>query len=188
MKKIKSILPLLIISIAFVSCENNEIADLSQFKDEWQKYMLNEINGLTKDNPNLTKTINLGDEVETRELDSVNWFNELAGFLAIDFTKEKGRTQYSSSVDSNGRISMTSYYAKDTNALLQSFVITKINGKIDLLTWTTKLRSLMMDREQELAYQPGKGYRINIKENSMWGSPRTIEIFGDIHKKEFLER
>lgn len=188
MKKNQLILPLLFIAAIFASCESDEISDRSQFKDEWQKYMLTEIDGLTKANPKLTKTVNLGEEVETRELDSVNWFNELAGFLAIDFTKEKGRTQYTSSVDSNGRISMTSYYAKDTNALLQSFVITRINGQIDLLTWTTKLRSLMMDREQELAYQPGKGYRINIKENSMWGSPRRIEIFGDIHKKEFLER
>ncbi len=185
----KKILLIASISIfAFTACENDEIADRSQFKDEWQKYMLTEIDDLTKSNPKLTKTINLGEEVETRVLDSVNWFNELAGFLAIDFTKEKGRTQYQTSVDSNGKISMTSYYAKDTNALLQTFVITKVDGKIDLLTWTTKLKSLMMDREQELAYQPGKGYRINIKENSMWESPRTIEIFGDIHKKEFLER
>ncbi len=175
-------------ALFLVACSDEEISDRSQFKDPWQKFILQEIDSLTKQNPKLTKTINLGDEVDTKVLDSVDWFNELAGFLAIDFTKEQGRTKYSSSLDSNGKIAMTSYYAQDTNALLQSFVVTRINGQIDLLTWTTKLRSFMMDRQQELAYQPGKGYRMNIKENSLWGSPRTIEIFGDIHKKEFLER
>lgn len=177
-----------LVALFTTACSEEQISDKSQFKDPWQKFILQEIDSLTKQNPKLTKTINLGDEVDTKVLDSVDWFNELSGFLGIDFTKEQGRAKYSSSLDSNGKIAMTSYYAQDTNALLQTFVVTKINGKIDLLTWTTKLRSFMMDREQELAYQPGKGYRINIKENSLWGSPRTIEIFGDIHKKEFLER
>jgi hypothetical protein len=176
------------IALFTVACSNEEISDRSQFKDPWQKFILQEIDSLTKQNPKLTKTINLGDEVDTKVLDSVDWFNELLGFLAIDFSKEQQRTKYLSSLDSNGKIAMTSYYAQDTNALLQTFVVTRINGKVDLLTWTTKLRSFMMDRQQELAYQPGKGYRMNIKENSLWGSPRTIEIFGDIHNKEFLER
>ena len=176
------------IALFAVACSNEEISDRSQFKDPWQKFILQEIDSLTKQNPKLTKTINLGNEVDTKVLDSVDWFNELLGFLAIDFSKEQQRTKYLSSLDSNGKIAMTSYYAQDTNALLQTFVVTRINGKVDLLTWTTKLRSFMMDRQQELAYQPGKGYRMNIKENSLWGSPRTIEIFGDIHNKEFLER
>ncbi len=176
------------IALFTVACSNEEISDRSQFKDPWQKFILQEIDSLTKQNPKLTKTINLGNEVDTKVLDSVDWFNELLGFLAIDFSKEQQRTKYLSSLDSNGKIAMTSYYAQDTNALLQTFVVTRINGKVDLLVWTTKLRSFMMDRQQELAYQPGKGYRMNIKENSLWGSPRTIEIFGDIHNKEFLER
>ena len=83
-----------LIALYVVACSDDEISDRSQFKDPWQKFILKEIDSLTKQNPKLTKTINLGDEVDTKVLDSVNWFNELSGFLAIDFTIPKGMGGY----------------------------------------------------------------------------------------------
>jgi len=45
-----------------------------------------------------------------------------------------------------------------------------------------------MDRDVEMSYQPKKGYRIQINENSMWKSPRIFEIFAEIENPEYLRR
>ncbi len=163
-------------------------SEKTKYTDLWQIYMSNQIDTLTKANPSLIKTINQGEEVETLKMDSVNWGNELSGFLNIDFSKESVKNKYSLSTDSAGKISMIGFFAKDTNAYIQSFEVTRIEGKIDLLQWKTKTRSFLIDRDQVLAYQPGKGFRIQINENSLWASPKNIEIFGDIQNKAFLER
>jgi len=172
-----------------VACNSSEQKNEKlKYTDLWQIYMSNQIDTLTKANPSLIKTINQGDEVETLNMDSVNWTNELSGFLNIDFSKESTKNKYSLSTDSSGKISMIGFFANDTNVYIQSFEVTRINGKIDLLQWKTKTRSLLIDRDQVLAYQPGKGFRIQINENSLWASPKNIEIFGDIQNKAFLER
>lgn len=175
-------------TVIFGCNSNNQDSQKRNYTDQWQQYISHQIDSLTIANPRLIKTINKGDQVETLKIDSVDWNNELSGILAIDFSKEKKKVNYSESSDSTANISMKGYFAKDTNAFLQSFEITKVNGKIDLLVWKTKTRSFLIDRDQILAFQPGKGFRINIHENSLWAEPKDIEIFGDIQNKAFLER
>jgi len=173
---------------AFSCNSGNQKNEKVKYTDLWQVYMSSQIDTLTKANPSLIKTINQGEEVETLKMDSVNWANELGGFLNIDFSKESAKNKYAINTDSAGKISMIGFFAKDTNAYIQSFEVTRIDGKIDLLQWKTKTRSFLIDRDQVLAYQPGKGFRIQINENSLWASPKNIEIFGDIQNKAFLER
>jgi hypothetical protein len=177
-----------IVLIVVACSSSDQKIEKTKYTDLWQIYMSNQIDTLTKANPRLIKTINQGDEVETLKMDSVNWGNELSGFLNIDFSKESTKNKYSLSTDSSGKISMIGFFAKDTNSYIQSFEVTRIDGKIDLLQWKTKTRSFLIDRDQVLAYQPGKGFRIQINENSLWASPKNIEIFGDIQNKAFLER
>jgi len=95
----------------------------------------------------------------------------LLAFWQLILLKSKVRTKYSSSLDSNGKIAMTSYYAQDTNALLQTFVVTRINGQIDLLTWTTKLHSFMMDRQQVIGLSTWKRVSYEYQREQLMGFP-----------------
>jgi len=185
----KNLIYLIGIFVFAMSCNSSDQKNEKvKYTDLWQIYMSNQIDTLTKANPTLIKTINQGEEVETLKMDSVNWANELSGFLNIDFGKESAKNKYTMNTDTAGKISMIGFFARDTNVYIQSFEVTRINGNIDLLQWKTKTRSLLIDRDQILAYQPGKGFRIQINENSLWASPKNIEIFGDIQNKSFLER
>jgi hypothetical protein len=161
-------------------------------KDEWQKYMVNQIDSLLIINPTVVKNITTRDLVENEVLNlpitREKWMDELGAFLMVDFSTEKEKSKLQHSIDSAGKNSIENYYSNDTNAYLQSFSIHKTNNKIQLLQWQLKKRTFLMDRDVQMSYQPLKGYRIQINENALWNSPKQIEIFAEIQNNNDLRR
>lgn len=161
-------------------------------KDEWQKYMVGQIDSLLIINPTVNKNVTSKDLVENEVLKSPiskdKWMDELGAFLMVDFINEKEKSKLQHSIDSAGKNSIENYYSNDTNAYLQSFSIHKTNNVIQLLQWQLKKRTFLMDRDVQMSYQPLKGYRIQINENALWNSPKQIEIFAEIQNNNDLRR
>jgi hypothetical protein len=49
-----------------------------------------------------------------------------------------------------------------------------------LMQWTIKQRSWYMDRDVRISFQPRQGYGVSVKENAVWASPNSYEIFAEI--------
>lgn len=160
-------------------------------KDKWQKFIYNDINTLSSKNLSLSKTIAENEKVENEKLDSLNkedWMNEFEMFLNVSTEKELNAGKFDSSDDQSGKFRITNFYNKDSSASLQQFQIMRFENEVQILSWKLRSRSWMMDRDVEMSYQPKKGYRIQVNENSMWKSPRSFEIFAEIENPEYLRR
>jgi hypothetical protein len=66
-------------------------------KDEWQKYMVNQIDSLLIINPSVVKNITTRDLVENEVLNlpisREKWMDELGAFLMVDFSTEKEKSK-----------------------------------------------------------------------------------------------
>ncbi len=186
----KKIFFISLILAAFSSCNNDSKAVFVP-KGQWQKFIYEDIQQLSKKNLTLNKTIAEGEKVENEKLDSLDkegWMTELEMFVSINTSKELASGQFDSSDDQSGKFRITNYYNKDTQSLLQQFQIMKFENNVQILSWKLKSRSWIMDRDVEMSYQPQKGYRIQVNENNMWNSPRNFEIFAEIENPEYLRR
>jgi len=184
----KFILLLLVLTINGCVEENNP-----QFvpNDKWQKMIYNDIHYLSSKNLRLNRTIAEKETVENEKLDSLtkeDWMNELEMFLTVNTEKEINSGNFDSTDDQSGKYRITNFYNNDTLAALQQFQIMKFENKVQIISWKLRNRSWMMDRDVEMSYQPKKGYRIQVNENSMWKSPRSFEIFAEIENPEYLTR
>ena len=187
---IKRVLIASLIFAGFSNCNDSSEA-LFVPKGQWQKFIYKDIQKLSEKNLTLNKTIAEGEKVENEKLDSLDnaaWMKELEMFMSVNTTKELSAGQFDSSDDQSGKFRITNFYNKDTLALLQQFQIMRFENNVQILSWKLKSRSWMMDRDVEMSYQPQKGYRIQVNENSMWKSPRNFEIFAEIENPEYLRR
>ncbi|MBL7812998.1 MAG: hypothetical protein JNL57_12315 [Bacteroidetes bacterium] len=134
------------------------------------------------------KTIQTGDVVQSFESDTVNWQKELSVFLTWNLNRAGREAEYLVTTDSSGSLSITRYTARDSNLVLRDVAITRRDGKTELLVLETVSRSWVRDRTVRFSYQPGKGYGIHQTENTLWGSPQTMEIFAEIQDEAHLKK
>jgi hypothetical protein len=88
-------------------------------------------------------------------------------------------------VDSSGKLELTTFTGKDSTLEIQRVFATRVGGRLELLQISTRERSWIVNRDKELTYQPGRGYRIEVKEDYLWSSPSTTEIFVVFKNPEF---
>ncbi len=135
--------------------------------------------------PGIVKNIQRGEKLETIEADSLNWNDEFAPFLALNNATAKYSNQFEKKVDTSGPLEMITYTCKDTTLEIQQVFTTRAGGRLEIIQVTTRERSWIVDRDKVLTYQPGRGYRIEVKEDYLWNSPTTTEIFVVFSKAEF---
>jgi hypothetical protein len=87
--------------------------------------------------------------------------------------------------DSNERLSITRFSAKDTTLEIQEISITRRNSNVEMMEIKTRKRSVWVDRDQVLSYLPGKGYNVSIMEDYIWSSPRTTDILATFKRQQF---
>lgn len=135
--------------------------------------------------PGIVKNIQRGEKLETIESDSLNWNEEFAPFLAINNATAKYKNNFVRKVDSSGKLELTTFTGKDSTLEIQRVFATRVGGRLELLQISTRERSWIVNRDKELTYQPGRGYRIEVKEDYLWSSPSTTEIFVVFKNPEF---
>lgn len=148
-------------------------------------YFQEEIKKLSADQPGLDKTISMGDEIAAFSEDSLDWATELLPFAALDMISASYSQAFNVTADSNERLSITRYSAKDTALEIQEISLTRRNYNLEMMEIKTRKRSMWVDRDQVLSYLPGKGYNIMITEDYIWSSPKRTEIMGTFKRQQF---
>lgn len=144
-----------------------------------------QIRQLTAEQPGLEKTIGMGDDVASFSADSLDWASELQPFTALDMSSAAYQNAFDVNTDSNERLSITRFSAKDTTLEIQEISITRRNSNVEMMEIKTRKRSVWVDRDQVLSYLPGKGYNVSIMEDYIWSSPRTTDILATFKRQQF---
>jgi len=168
------------------ACSNNPgkvvlqsgMPDLKTFFEE-------QIRMLTVEQPGLDKTIGMGDDVASFSADTVDWAVELRPFTSLDMTSAAYQNAFDVNTDSNERLSIIRFTAKDTTLEIQEISITRRNKNVEMMEIKTRKRSVWVDRDQVLSYLPGKGYNVSITEDYIWSSPRRTEIMGTLKRQQY---
>lgn len=177
-------------ALAWVGCQSSE-EKKPEYNDQWSSYskdLFVEIQSLNQRQPGCYKTVIQGEDIHTEEIDSCDFSKEYAVFLNYDLAlAEKRFGSYRQSIDSSQGLSLTRFECSDTAADLRQFQVLSKKGDIQLLEWDIQTQSFLMDRTMKLSVQPGKGYRIWVRENSLWSAPSEYEIFAELHNPEHLQ-
>lgn len=168
------------------SCLDNEKISRSSEKDSFLRFAQNEIQFLQKNQPGGRKTVGLEEDVKTEVLDSIDWGNEIEATCKWTLTETKKKSIVETTVDSSGQLMIVRYNCVDTMAPLQELMVSYRKGLIDLMQWTVQQRSWWIDRNMRISFQPRKGFGISVKENSIWASPKSYEIYIEINNSDFL--
>ena len=181
---------LLLMGTLLMGCSKDSHVDAAAEPDSIVRFAQNEIAWLQKMQPGMTKTVTEGETVETETMDSLDWNNELEAIrtwsvYAIS-KKSKMQPAYDTTIDESGPLKIARMNARDTAAELQELMVTYRKGKIELLQWTVIQRSWFMDRDLRISFQPRKGYGIQVKENAIWASEKSYEIYIEINNSDFL--
>lgn len=174
----------LLIAAACSSEKESRVALPEGFTDV-QQYFTAEAKRLDRIQPGLQKTIQMGEDVNSTEADSVSWSAEFEPFLQVDPAMARYRNAFEKSQDSGNGISILRFFAKDTLCDIQEVTTTHKKGRLELLEIRTRERSWAVDRERWMSYQPGRGYRIVVTEDYIWSGKRSTEIFATFRNAEF---
>ena len=183
--KIKIFIPLFLV---LLSC-NSEERIPENITDSYALEVMRDLNEMSKQSRlSIHRNIQKGETVESSVLvidtikESSNKIlvlkDEFAGFLSLN-TEELIKNM-ELTVDSGGGYESRNYTNSDTLAFLQEFKTIKSNNKIQGYFWKTRQRGWLVDRDIQRFYMPGKGYDIQISENSWWSSPEVITIHAEV--------
>lgn len=168
-------------------CGNDVGVVTGKSSDSFLCFAQSEIDWLQKNQPGMRKTVTRGDDVITETIDSLNWNNELEAILGWPMDEAKKKHTYDETVDSSGTLMIVRYNAQDTLANLQELMVTYRKGAIELMQWTVKQRSLWMDRDIQISFQPRMGYGVRVMENAIWKNPDNYEIYIEINNSKYLK-
>lgn len=178
----------LILFIVCLTAACNKTPDKVVLQDglpDLKTFFEGQIRKLTVEQPGLEKTIAMGEEVASFSADSLDWATELQPFTALDMHSAAYQNAFDVNTDSNERLSITRFSAKDTTLEIQEISITRRNKNVEMMEIKTRKRSVWVDRDQVLSYLPGKGYNVSIKEDYIWSSPRTTDIMATFKRQQF---
>ena len=166
--------------IALAGCDSSSTSTKATEQDSFVTFALEEIDWLQKNQPGLRKTVSKGEDVTTETVDSLDWANELEWVTAWSLREAVKKTKYDETIDSAGDLKIVRYTAQDTAAELQELMVNYNKKRLQLMVWTVKQRSWYMDRDVQVSFQPRQGYGVSVKENALWSSPKSYEIFAEI--------
>jgi hypothetical protein len=185
------ILSLMFVSAALlIGCGKDSHVEAAAEPDSFVRFAQNEIAWLQKVQPGITKTVTEGEKVEAESIDTLDWNNELEAIRTWSVfalsKKSKIQPAYDTTIDESGPLKIERMNARDTAAELQELMVTYRKGKIEIMQWTVIQRSWFMDRDLRISFQPRKGYGIQVKENAIWSSEKSYEIYIEINNSDFL--
>ncbi len=177
-------LVLILVFIGSVGCApvQDEPGSKTTGKDYFfdiRSYIEQETARLASENKKLEKTIWIGEQKETKVLDSVDWKEELRLFSDSDINRPAWTEKYEGDtlLADPGRVRTIHYKAVDPGLRVQQLTVTfDSNGIIDQLEVKKTLNSLIERIDQYLIYQPESGYELQEKSESSLNTIRDVRI------------
>lgn len=129
-------------------------------------FIRQEIQSLTREDPEIHKSVNVNGDEEASRIKIDDWERELSAFIQSDINKPALAGNYFiDSVQGNGILTQLNYTAKKEYLKTRSLSISfdEQNNPIKIVITLAKT-NVLFKYEQELAYVPRKGYSIAGKQ------------------------
>ncbi len=124
------------------------------------------------------KTVQVDDQTETKELEQLDWANELEIFAKADINKPAWRGKYI--VDSlfapDGSLKALHYQAQDKKLKIRTFNVYFHQGQVDYIEIKKQANSLVSSATVYMKYDPDTGYYIENQQKTALSSPHILRI------------
>ncbi|MFT5998985.1 MAG: hypothetical protein ACI81P_001441 [Neolewinella sp.] len=133
-------------------------------------YISQEVERLETAKTKVEKTITLNGVVETKQLDDINFSNDLRLFREADINKPAWIEKYTTEEQTlSGSHSITTYMAQDSNLIVRRLMVEKDVGVTIRIEIDRKTGTVLSDGQHQLVYQPGKGYWVKTQQTNRFG-------------------
>lgn len=169
------------LSIIVCGCYRSELKEslsVDPFFD-LKGYMESQIDSLREQQDPVEKTITLGDKSETHRFSDFDYDRELTIFLQSDINKPAWFDKYRiDSVQQNGRLQAVTYTALDTSLRTRELRVELDGPAVERIYLRNRTKTVLSSGDQELWYEPGRGYRIATLQKSLASDPleSVIEV------------
>ncbi|HHS95158.1 MAG TPA: hypothetical protein ENJ45_01100 [Phaeodactylibacter sp.] len=126
------------------------------------------------------KTISLNGKSETKELEGIDFSQELAAFASADINRIAWKDKYriDSLKDNLGQLKALHYTAIDKNMKTRRLYVSFQKAKVDSIYIKKEVEGFAVHRNSDLIYLPDKGYRISIEQGVLGSEIQHIRIEG----------
>ncbi|MEM6395986.1 MAG: hypothetical protein AAF741_06535 [Bacteroidota bacterium] len=156
----------------FSTCAGSDPAGNRDFQGPFfdlEGYMQGQIDSLQALNPEVRKTIELNSEIETHQLDNLNFKQELKLFQQADINKPAWIDKYEIEERRENDAVRTYYNATDTTLAVQQMMVDQIGKKVAMVFIDRQTGSFLSQGSQTLVYRPTEGYEIATSQSSKVG-------------------
>lgn len=173
MKQIFAVLPLLLLTFSCTGdpapqTSNGEL-DTAPFFD-LAGYIAAETDRLTSAKTRVEKTITLNGETETKELDAINFANDLRLFREADINKPAWVDKYETQTEMlSGSHKVTTYLAKDSSLIVRRLMVEEDLGVTTKIEVDRKTGTVLSEGEHKLVYNPARGYSVKTQQVNRFG-------------------
>ncbi len=172
---------ILLFSLIFLqSCQSQETTKISLYFD-MKGYIANQINLLNISKPKVSKTVTVGDKIETKVISGIDWAKELEFFVESDLNKPA----FVGSYDIVENDSLKSYQLKSSGKNLVKYLIIKqkLDGKEEISAQISE-RNYLYESEKNLQAvfkdKKLKSYQIEGFQKVILGEKKPFKIAGEI--------
>lgn len=166
------LLLLMVLPCLFAACAPEATAgelDTSPFFD-LADYITTETERLTNDKVRVEKTITLNGTTETKELDAINFANDLRLFREADINKPAWLDKYETQTETlSGSHKITTYLAKDSSLIVRRLMIEEDVGVTTKIEIDRKTGTVLSDGKHQLVYDPSRGYSVTTQQVNRFG-------------------
>jgi hypothetical protein len=164
---------LLLLGFLFVACAESAGSgegDLPPVFFDLATYMQEQIDSLANNSVRVEKTIELNGKLETREMDDVNFANDLRVFREADINKPAWVEKYAADTQRlSGRHLLITYTALDSSLQTRSLVIDQDRGQVRKIEIFRRTGTVLSDGRHELWYEPARGYSVRTLLDNRFG-------------------
>lgn len=172
---------ILLFSLIFLqSCQSQETTKISLYFD-MKGYIANQINLLNASKPKVSKTVTVGDKIETKVISGIDWAKELEFFAESDLNKPA----FVGSYDIVENDSLKSYQLKSSGKNLVKYLIIKQkpDGKEEISARISECNYLYESEKNLQAVfkdKKLKSYQIEGFQKVILGEKKPFKIAGEI--------
>jgi hypothetical protein len=142
-----------------------------------RSYVNEEVDRLTSRKTKVTKTITLNGKTETKELDDLNFANDLRIFREADINKPAWLEKYETKHKTlSGSHQITTYEALDSNLVTRQLLVEEDLGEVTRITIKRKTGTVLSNGNHWLEYVPATGYSMTTQQENRFGEDVDARI------------
>ena len=133
-------------------------------------YISQEVERLEAAKTKVEKTITLNGVVETKQLDDINFSNDLRLFREADINRPAWLEKYSTEKQMlSGSHTITTYMAQDSNLIVRRLMVEEDVGATTKIEIDRKTGTVLSDGIHQMIYEPAIGYSVATQQTNRFG-------------------